>query len=271
LSDREAEAAIRSAMKRVSIVQARMLSTRLPGKVLRDLVGRPMLIQQLERLKTCKSIDELVVATTTDASDDAVADVGARAGVRVFRGSENDVLSRFVGAAKETNADVVVRITADCPLIDPGTTDRVVDELTDHASECDYASNVEPRSFPRGLDVEALFLDTLLRIDRIAGTTEEREHVTLTVRADRRSLFRIRSVEDSSDNSDLRWTVDQERDFTVVKRIYEELDLSHVVRPYHEILEYVRAHPELAQMNQDIGTWGPTRRVDSRLKPQVIE
>jgi spore coat polysaccharide biosynthesis protein SpsF len=230
-----------------------------------------MLIQQLERLKACKSIDEIVVATTTHPSDDAVAVAGGTAGVRVFRGSEDDVLSRFVGAARETDADVVVRLTADCPLIDPGTTDRVVDDLTDHATECDYASNVEPRSFPRGLDVEALFLDTLLRIDRIADTIEEREHVTVTVRSDKGSLFRIRAVEDSSDNSDLRWTVDEERDFTLVKRLYEELDLSRVVRPYREILEYVRAHPELGHMNQGIGTWDPSKRLARAVNPQVIE
>jgi spore coat polysaccharide biosynthesis protein SpsF len=258
-------------MKRVAVVQARMLSTRLPGKVLRDLVGRPMLIQQLERLKVCTSIDEIVVATTTHPSDDAIAVAGGNAGVRVFRGSEDDVLSRFVGAAKEAHAEVVVRLTADCPLADPGTTDRVVDELTDHATECDYASNVEPRSFPRGLDVEALFLDTLLRIDRIGRTTEEREHVTVTVRSDKGSLFRIRAVEDSSDNSDLRWTVDEERDFTLVKRLYEELDLSRVVRPYREILEYVREHPELARMNQGIGTWDPSKRLVRAVNPQVID
>jgi spore coat polysaccharide biosynthesis protein SpsF len=257
-------------MKRVCLVQARMLSTRLPGKVLRDLSGRPMLLQQLERLKASRSIDEIVVATTKHESDDSIAKAGDEAGVRVFRGSEHDVLDRFIGAASEAHADVVVRVTADCPLIDPGTTDRVVDELTNNADACDYASNVEPRSFPRGLDVEALFLDTLLRIDRLARTTEEREHVTVTVRSDRGSLFLIRAIEDDVDNSDLRWTVDEERDFALVQRLYEELDLGRVVRPYAEILRHVRAYPELTQMNQDIGTWDPSGRTTSTVEP-VLE
>jgi spore coat polysaccharide biosynthesis protein SpsF len=257
-------------MKRVCLVQARMLSTRLPGKVLRDLVGRPMLMQQLERLKACRSIDEIVVATTKHESDDAIAMSGDKAGVRVFRGSEDDVLGRFIGAAHDAHADVVVRVTADCPLIDPGTTDRVVDELTDNAATCDYASNVEPRSFPRGLDVEALFLDTLHRIDRLARTTAEREHVTVTVRSEQGSLFLIRAIEDDVDNSDLRWTVDEERDFALVQRLYEELDLGRVVRPYAEILQHVRANPALSLMNQDVGTWDPSKRHASTVEP-VLE
>ncbi len=247
-------------MKRVCLIQARMLSTRLPGKVLRDLAGRPMVIQQLERLKACHSLDEIVVATTSHPSDDAVAAAAFNAGVKVYRGSEDDVLTRLVGAAKDARADVVIRVTADCPLIDPGTTDRVVDELVANAAEADYASNVERRTFPRGLDVEALYLDTLLRIDRLATSKEEREHVTVVVRSDRAPLFLTRSVEDSADNSDLRWTVDEERDFELVRRLYEELELSRVARPYHEILQHVRANLELASLNQGVGTWDPALR-----------
>jgi spore coat polysaccharide biosynthesis protein SpsF len=247
-------------MKRVCLVQARMGSTRFPGKVLRDLLGRPMLIRQLERLAACRSIDEIVIATTTHPRDDAIALAADEAGVRVFRGPEDDVLARLVRAAQEAQADVVVRVTADCPLIDPGTTDRVIDELTGNAGDCDYASNVVRRTYPRGLDAEAFFVDTLLRVDRLAGTPAEREHVTVTIRSDRRGLFLIRSVEDTVDNSDLRWTVDEERDFTLVQRLYEELDLTHIVLPYGEILAHVRAHPELARKNQGVGTWDPSAR-----------
>lgn len=245
-------------MKRVCLVQARMGSTRVPGKVLRDLLGRPMLIRQLERLAACRSIDEIVIATTTNPSDDTVAQAADEAGIRVFRGPEDDVLARLVGAAQMARADVVVRVTADCPLIDPGTTDRVIDELTGNAGDCDYASNVVRRTYPRGLDAEALFVDTLLRVHRLAGTPAEREHVTLTIRSTRRGLFVIRSVEDTVDNSDLRWTVDEERDFTLVQRLFEELDLTNVVLPYAEILAHVRAHPELARMNQGVATWDPS-------------
>ena len=245
-------------MRRVCVVQARMGSTRLPGKVLRDLAGRPMLARQLERLSGCHSIDEIVIATSIDAEDDSIASLVSGIGFNVVRGSRDDVLSRFILAAHETRADVVVRVTADCPLIDPSTTDRVVDELTTHSTASDYASNVVRRTFPRGLDVEALFVDALERLDRLATTAEEREHVTIMIRSGQPSLFLVRSVEDSTDNSDLRWTVDEERDFTLIQRLYDELDLGRVVAPYPAILQYVREHPELARMNQEVGTWTPS-------------
>ena len=135
--------------KRVVIVQARMASSRLPGKVLMDLCGKPMLAQLLGRLKRCMHADEIVVATTTKPGDDPVAALADREGVRVFRGSEDDVLSRYAGAAREARAGMVVRITADCPLIDPDQTDRVIQALEKGAAEYDYASNTQNRRFPR--------------------------------------------------------------------------------------------------------------------------
>lgn len=249
-------------MKRVCVVQARMGSTRLPGKVLRDLVGRPMLARQLERLATCRSLDEIVIATSTDSADDPIARMASGMGIDVVRGSNDDVLARVVQAARETRADVVVRVTADCPLIDPSITDRVVDELTTHQESCDYASNVVRRTYPRGLDVEALFVDTLQRLDRLAQTAEEREHVTITIRSGQPGIFLVRSVEDAADNSDLRWTVDEQRDFMLVHRLYEELDLGRVIAPYPEILQYVRDHPELVRLNQDVATWSPPIAAD---------
>ena len=161
-------------MKRVMIVQARATSSRLPGKVLLDLGGRPMLVQQLVRLRQCRNVDEIVVATTTETNDEPVVMLAREAGVHVFRGSSDDVLSRFVGAAQEARADVVVRVTADCPLIDPEVCDRVIAELVEHRSECDYASNVIRRTFPRGLDVEAMFFDVLLRMDRLRARRRRR-------------------------------------------------------------------------------------------------
>src|SRR5688572_8897689 len=128
-------------MKRVIIVQARMTSTRLPGKVLMDLAGRPMLARQIRRLKDCRCADDIVVATTTNATDDPVVALADAEGVRWFRGSEDDVLSRYVGAAREANADMIVRITADCPLIDAELTDQVIEELQSLSTTYDYASN----------------------------------------------------------------------------------------------------------------------------------
>ena len=244
-------------MKRVCVVQARMGSTRLPGKVLLDLAGRPMLAQLLRRLRACGSLDEIVVATSIAASDDPIAELGVSEEVRVCRGSETDVLGRFVEAARATQADVIVRVTADCPLIDPRVTDRVVDELTTNAGAADYASNVLRRTFPRGLDVEAMFLDTLLRVDRLSQTRGEREHVTITIRSERPSLFLTRSVESDNDDSDLRWTVDEERDFQLVGRLYDELGLGERIVPYETIVDHVRRHPELASINAGIATWTP--------------
>ena len=241
-------------MKTVAIIQARMCSTRLPGKVLMDLSGRPMLAQQLARLKRCRRLDELVIATTTNVTDDPVEALARAEGVRCFRGSEDDVLSRYVDAAVDAGADTVVRITADCPLIDPEVTDRVVRDLIDHSSECDYTSNTIERTYPRGLDVEAFFIDVLHRVSRLSRRPEEREHVTLAVRT-RPSLFLCRQVKDDADNSDLRWTVDERPDLHVVRAIYDGLGLDRTPKPYRDVLTFARAHPELAAINAGIETW----------------
>jgi spore coat polysaccharide biosynthesis protein SpsF len=245
-------------LKRVAIVQARTNSTRLPGKVLQDLAGRPLLAQMLRRLKRCRNLDEIVVATTRDAADRPVVELAERHGARWFCGDEHDVLGRFVGAAKETAADVVVRCTGDCPLIDPEVTDRVIAELTDHVDECDYASNVIERTFPRGLDSEAMFIDTLERIDRLARSAAAREHVTIVPRSERPELFLLRHVVDPSDNSDLRWTVDTADDLRLIRRLYDVLELDRRDVPYTRIVDYVRAQPELMLLNAGSRTWSPT-------------
>lgn len=229
-----------------------MTSTRLPGKVLMDLGGRPMLAQQLRRLKRCRRADEIVVATTVNAVDDPILALAEAEGVRWFRGSEGDVLARTVGAAREAAADVVVRVTSDCPLIDPAQSDRVIAELEDHAGACDYASNVHPRTFPRGLDTEALTRAALERMDGLAESTPAREHVTYFLHKERPDLFTARSVTDADDNSDLRWTVDTPEDLRLVRRIYDELPLGDGALPYAAILEYVRGKPELCALNEHV-------------------
>ena len=182
-------------------------------------------------------------------------------GVRVTRGSEADVLGRIVTAARAVDADVVVRVTADCPLIDPGVTDRVVNELITHANSADYASNVLRRTYPRGLDVEAMFLDTLLRVDRLAQTPVEREHVTVTIRSERPDLFAIRSVESNTDDFDLRWTVDEPADLDLVRKIYSDLDLgaqSCRTGPWSIMFDAIRNCPP--RMHRSL----PGRRPSSR-------
>lgn len=224
-------------MRTVAVLQARMTSIRLPGKVLMEVEGAPMLARQLARLAAAKLLDEVVVATTVNTADDRIVAVAEEAGVRCYRGAEQDVLARYVGAAREAAADVIVRTTADCPLIDPEVMDRVVAALD---AEADYAANVLERTFPVGLDVEALFADVLFRLDRLARSPDAREHVTSFIRFERPDLFQCRSVIDDHDNSDLRWTVDTAEDLETVRRLYRDLGLAGRLLPYREVVEYAR-------------------------------
>jgi len=173
-----------------------------------DLAGRPMLAQQLARLRDCATLDEIVVATTTGGTDDGLETLARAEDVRCVRGDEQDVLGRYLLAAREARADLVVRVTADCPLIDPAVTDAVVRRALDPADPCDYASNTLVRTYPRGLDTEAFHRDVIERMARHATSTPAREHVTYFLHRERPELFVTRDVVDAQDASDLRWTVD---------------------------------------------------------------
>jgi spore coat polysaccharide biosynthesis protein SpsF len=234
-------------VKRVLVLQARTTSTRLPGKVLMDLGGRPMLARQLERLARCRRLDEIVVATTVNATDDPVVALAGEAGVRWYRGSEADVLARYAGAAREAEADLVVRSTADCPLIDPEVVDRVVETLEAGRTELDYVSNVVRRTYPRGLDVEALWRDTLERVERMATSKPAREHVTWFVYRERPELFAIGSVTGDADHADLSWTVDTPEDLERVRAIFAHLGLGSAHVPFADAVRAVRARPELCR------------------------
>ena len=158
--------AVPTGLKTVAIVQARTTSTRFPGKVLADLAGQPLLAWVLRRARA-SAVDDVVVATTVNVEDDQVIAIAEREDARWFRGDEHDVLGRYVHAAREAGADVVVRLTADCPMLDAEVVDRVIGALCDDPESVDYASNVIVRTFPQGLDAEALFFDVLLRAQRM--------------------------------------------------------------------------------------------------------
>jgi spore coat polysaccharide biosynthesis protein SpsF len=222
-------------MKVVAVVQARAGSTRLPGKVLMDVAGRPMLVQILRRVAAASRVDEVVLATSDLERDDPVAEVAASEGFSVFRGSEQDVLARFAGAARAANADVVVRITGDCPLIAPEVIDEVVARLVEDGA--DYASNVLERTFPKGLDTEALTREALERIDELGTSPEAREHVTWFAYRERPDLFRLVSVEHDEDHSGIDWSVDTEEDLQRVRELYERFGLADRVRPWAELLD----------------------------------
>jgi spore coat polysaccharide biosynthesis protein SpsF len=245
-------------MRRVIVVQARMTSTRLPGKVLMDLEGRPLLERELERLGRCARVEEVVLAVTTNADDDPLVALADRLGLRWYRGSEDDVLSRYAGAASEAGADLVARVTSDCPLIDPEETDAVIAALEQRAAETDYASNRLEPHLPRGLDVEVLWRDVLDRMDRMATSRPAREHVTWFCYAERPQLFSLHSVRRPVDAHDLRWTVDTAADLALVRRLYADLGLAERAVALADVIAHVRAHPEVAALNAHIEQKDPT-------------
>lgn len=234
------------------VVQARMTSTRLPGKVLMDLGGKPLLERQVERLARCREADEIVIACTTNAEDDPLVDLARRLGLRWFRGSEDDVLSRYVGAAREAGAEMVVRVTSDCPLIDPDETGAVIAALRERRETVDYASNIQERVLPRGLDTEALWRDVLERAGRMATSESAREHVTPFVHRERRDLFVVHSVRGSVEAPDLRWTVDQPEDLAMVRALWEAAGLGERYLGAAEVVAFVREHPEIAALNASV-------------------
>ena len=170
-------------------------------------------------------------------------------GARWFRGASTTSSTATSVQREEAGADVVVRVTADCPLLDPEVAGLVVSTLAAQDGQLDYASNVVERTYPAGLDAEALTADTLERAFRLGRSPEAREHVTWFLLRERPDLFRIGSVTDDADNSDLRWTVDHARDLELVRRLYDELDLARKPRSYREVVAYVREHPELETLN----------------------
>lgn len=205
----------------VAILQARMSSTRLPGKVMKLLAGRPMVERQIERLRRCSTLDRLIVATSDDASDDPLAAHLTQIGVDVFRGSLHDVLARYVGATRAFRvAGKVVRLTADCPLADPELIDACV-RLQDRLG-ADYVTNGQRRSYPRGLDVEVFNLQALLTAGREATDPYDREHVTPFLYRNPQRFSQGELVQDRDDSA-LRWTVDTPEDFAFVEQVYAAL------------------------------------------------
>lgn len=197
-----------------------MGSSRLPGKVMAEIEGVPMIGCVLRRAAAAETVDAVVVATSTEPRDDVLEQFAESEGVPCIRGSESDVLGRYVVAASVSQADVIVRLTSDCPLLEPSVVDVVVRRLI--ARPCDYASNVLERTYPKGLDVEALWSDVLHRVARLAVSPASREHVTWFVRGERPELFLRESVKGEGDWSALDWSVDTADDLERIRRIYRE-------------------------------------------------
>ena len=233
------------------ITQARMTSTRLPGKVLMEVLQKPLLGYQIERLRSIKSIDEMIVATTTNSQDDIIVELCEKWGVNYFRGSENDVLERYYLAAQQFNLDTVIRVTSDCPLIDPKTTDKILRRYLYESDQCDYFSNTVDRTFPRGLDTEIFSFERLKEAFINAKKNQEREHVTLYFYSNPEK-FKIKQFRHHEDLSHLRWTVDTREDFALIKIIIEALYPKNPLFDLAECLQFVKKNPDLASINAHV-------------------
>jgi spore coat polysaccharide biosynthesis protein SpsF len=232
----------------LAILQARMSSTRLPGKVLKPILGRPMLGRHIDRLKRSKMIDRLVVATSAEPSDDPIAAFCAAEGIGCHRGPLQDVLARYEGAARDNDPiDHVVRLTGDCPLADPEVIDQVI--RTHLAGGYDYSSNTNPPTYPDGLDTEIMTREALRVMAAEASTPHEREHVTpfLYRRPER---FRLGKLQNEIDRSQMRWTVDTPDDFLMVDAVYRELLPVNERFGSADILALLERRPDIAALNR---------------------
>jgi len=238
-------------MKIVAIIQARMGSTRLPGKVMKEILGKPVILWDLDRISLSKLIDEIVVAIPYEKENDVIADTIKEYNDKIVttRGSEDDVLDRYYQAAVKTNADVVVRITSDCPLIDPVVMDQVIEQFLDN--DCDYCSNLLIRTYPRGLDTEVFLFKALEEAWNEAKKDYEREHVTPYI-IENPDKFKLLNVANDIDLSHLRWTLDTKEDFEFINVVYKRICPKKQLFLMDDVLELLDKEPELIDINRHI-------------------
>jgi len=233
------------------IIQARMGSTRLPGKVLKTLGDRAMLGLQIERVSKAKHIESIIVATTTESSDDVIEYFCNDNGIKCFRGSESDVLSRYYKCSKDNNLETIVRLTADCPLIDPIVIDNVVDLY--FKSNVDYAANTVPPEtsrWPDGSDVEVFSFKSLKRAYNEASANDDREHVTFFFWKNKENGFKTAQLGNSIDYSKYRFTVDYPEDFEVMQFLFSEIQARGSFCHVNEIISILDENPEIMRINE---------------------
>ncbi len=241
-------------MKTVAIIQARMGSTRLPAKVMKKLCDQTVLTHVINRVKACKRIDEIVIATTTLNEDDCIVKEAEKLDVKWFRGSENNVLERYYLAAKQFQADAIMRITSDCPLLDIEIIDDLLSYFQDESEmglSIDYSSNNLRRSFPRGLDAELFTFNTLEIAYNNATKDYEKEHVTPYI-YQHPDLFSLHNLTSDDDLSEYRWTLDTPEDYELIKIIYENLYPQNPLFGMDDIIDFLEENPKLMKINANI-------------------
>ena len=234
--------------KTVLIAQARMGSTRLPGKVLKLLGNQTVIEHAILRTQTCRNTDDICIATTEHGRDDCLVNIAEEHGCFVFRGSEMDVLSRFAEAARKTKADIIVRITCDCPLIDP----KIIDNLINlrQNTDADYASNGLIMDWPDGLGCEVFTTDMLFLAEKHAQSDYDREHVTPYIR--RKASKTAHLSGPGMPFADHRWTLDTEQDYAYLSALIKLLPQTTTLWHWQEIMDVVEANPHLKQINHHL-------------------
>ena len=238
-------------MKTVAIIEARMTSTRLPGKIMFPILGRPMLELLIERLMRAKLLDQIVVATTKNSSDDILEQLSHRIGVECFRGSEDDVLDRVLRAAHANETDVIVEITGDCPMIDPTILDQMIRIYQE--KNVDYVSNTLKTTYPNGMDIQIFSTKVLEKVARLTQDPIDHEHVSLYI-YEHPDIFSILNVENDLPEKywDIRLTVDTEEDFQLIKAIYELLYPQNSAFTLWDILDLMEKRRDLLELNRNI-------------------
>lgn len=234
---------------KVAIIQARLGSTRLPGKVFLKLANKPLIWHVVNRLTYSKSIDKIVLATTTNPSDDDLYNWAKNEKICTYRGSENNVLERFYHAAKENNAKIIIRVTADDPFKDPQIIDKVIEKL--EMENLDFAYNNNPPTYPEGLDTEVFTFEALQKAFYSSNDDFEKEHVTQFFYRNLK-LFKQSNYSYNEDLSYLRWTIDTEIDLQMATQVYDNLYNEARIFLMNDILEFLKSNPKIGLMNKDV-------------------
>ena len=244
-------------MKIIATIEARMTSSRLPGKVLLKAAGKPMLEHLVNRLRAVPSLNGIVLATTINKTDDELEEFSKNIGIACYRGSENDVMSRVIGAAEFAGADVVVEITGDCPIIDPQIVEQIIRIF--RANHADYMSNGHIRSYPDGMDTQVFKLETLKRSAIMTNDSLDHEHVTLHIRNHPEIFSQIHVVSPPETHwPELGLTLDEPRDYELLKKIIEHFEPTNPLFSCREVIQLLKQRPAWVAINQAVMRKGDT-------------